>query len=62
MVSNLNTKSGSTHLGAAKKKTSKWLKERPLGDALRHNYEAVLEEPLPKKLNDLLSKIRNEET
>lgn len=39
-----------------------WMKERPIGDALRQQYSDALNEPVPKKLTDLIKKMRDSET
>lgn len=45
-----------------KKAASNWLKERPLGEAMRLNYQATLNEEVPDKLLKLVSKLNNGET
>lgn len=40
---------------------SPWIKEQPVGEALRNAYRQTLEEPLPPKLQKLIQKLREEE-
>ncbi|MEM5518370.1 NepR family anti-sigma factor [Henriciella sp. AS95] len=43
------------------RKPSSWLKEKPVGEALRSTFRDVLNEPVPDKLQDLINKLREEE-
>ena len=47
--------------GKPGRKPSPWMKEKPVGEALRNTYRDVLNEPVPDKLQDLIKKLREEE-
>lgn len=42
-------------------KPSPWLKEKPVGEALRNAYKDVLQEPVPPRLKKLVDQLREEE-
>ncbi|GAB5458070.1 MAG: hypothetical protein Hens3KO_11000 [Henriciella sp.] len=45
-----------------KKSNQNWMKERPLGEALRESYQDVTKEPVPERLTKLMEKMRQRET
>ena len=44
-----------------RKSPSPWMKEPPVGEALRKAYRDVAEEPLPERLQDLIRRLREQE-
>lgn len=44
------------------KSNQNWMKERPLGEALRESYHDVTKEPVPERLTKLMEKMRQRET
>lgn len=58
----MSRKSTSAKKSGRNKVAPAWLKERPLGEALRINYEETLKEPIPRSLNKLVVKLQEKET
>jgi len=44
-----------------RKSPSPWMKEPPVGEALRKAYRDVAEEPVPERLQDLIRRLREQE-
>ncbi|MEO1102003.1 MAG: RNA polymerase [Pseudomonadota bacterium] len=44
------------------RKPSEWMREKPLGKALREKYQAVQDEEVPQRLLDTIERIRQAET
>lgn len=42
-------------------KPSEWMREKPLGEALRQKYSSVQDEDIPQRLLDTIEKIRQAE-
>ncbi len=43
------------------RKPSEWMREKPLGKALREKYQDVKEEEVPQRLLDTINRIRQAE-